>query len=66
MTAMVVVPPCHLTLPPVVDRACPCPLSLTELDLAPLLLDELEDLGLVLLEAIMLVATDTAHHSATA
>jgi hypothetical protein len=35
-----------------------------KLDLSPLLLDELEDLELVLLEVVVLVAADTTHHSA--
>ena len=40
------------------------PLLLAGLVLAPLLLDNLEGLELVFLEAIMLMAIDTVHHSA--
>ena len=54
MTAIMVVAPCHLILPPAVGRACPC----------PLLLDELEGLKLDLLEVVVPVVVDTAHHSA--
>jgi hypothetical protein len=35
-----------------------------KLDLSPLLLDELEDLEIVLLEVVVLVATNNTHHSA--
>jgi len=40
------------------------PLLLAGLVLAPLWLAELESLGLALLEAVALVATDTTHHLA--
>jgi hypothetical protein len=42
-----------------------CPLLLARLDLGPLLLVEPKDLELVLLEAAVLVAVETVHHSAT-
>ena len=41
------------------------PLLLAELHLGPLLLVGLENLELVLLEAVVLVAIETAHHSST-
>ena len=55
MTAVMVVAPYHLILPP---------LLLAGLVLAPLLLDELEGLEFVLLKAIVLVAVGTTHHLA--
>ena len=57
MIVMLVVAPLSVVL----DLA---PLPLAGFDLGPLLLVGLENLELVLLEAAVLVAADTAHHSA--